>query len=468
MKDIFVLLVLLTAQATKVCSLPYEADSGGNCYDTTKEYLLDGTNLCCKKCPPGQRLKQKCTETTETVCEPCEAGLYLESWNYSPNCFRCRKCLSKKGLQYAQNCSSTTRSICECNPGRYCVVDCTECKKYKQCKAGYGVSQQGTAKSDVKCEPCENGSFSDTASYTDSCKPHTICNRRAVIRKGNATSDTVCEPLTSTKPDSKTVFTSTSTAATNPNLTTPPTDSIHSIRPPLLEDASSLPTTLQSTMEPYSQLVFAVVPCVTGALLLFIIPVLVFLCRRSRRNDPVPSKFDANGNCESADKISQESQLALYRSTEQQYLLEKGEASSDHSQSSNTTETRMEACSSHESTSQCASALSEPLPLLSNTEPAPPSIVRQSSSQPTSIISPVTTSPHVNVNITLHIGNGSCGTPTVVPADFLPAGNQLPFGEAEECFCSPQQEDGKRSVMSVEESAIYSNEDFLSQTLRAT
>lgn len=167
-------------------------------------------------------------------------------------------------------------------------------------------------------------------------------------------------------------------------------------------------------------------------------------------------------------QISQESQMTSYRTTEQQYLLEKGEASSDHSQSSNTTETRTEACSSHESTSQCASALSEPLPLLSNTEPAPPSIVRQSSSQPTSIISPVTTSPHVNVNITLHIGNGSCGTPTVVPADLLQAGSQLPFGEAEECICSPQQEDGKWSVMSVEENAIYSNEDFLSQTLRAT
>lgn len=31
----------------------------------------------------------------------------------------------------------------------------------------------GTADSDVKCEQCPDGTFSDTVSYTDPCRPHT-------------------------------------------------------------------------------------------------------------------------------------------------------------------------------------------------------------------------------------------------------------------------------------------------------
>lgn len=159
-------------------------------------------------------------------------------------------------------------------------------------------------------------------------------------------------------------------------------------------------------------------------------------------------------------------------SPEQQCLLEKGEAYSDHSQSSNNTETltRTNGCSSFESIDPLqstiplynpCSALSQPMALLSNVEPVTPqpSVQTQSSSQPTSpqIISPVTTSPHVNVNITFHIGNGTCGTPSVLPTDLMQGESKLPFGEEEESFSIPQQEAGKQSLMSVqEESASYS------------
>lgn len=149
--------------------------------------------------------------------------------------------------------------------------------------------------------------------------------------------------------------------------------------------------------------------------------------------------------------------------------------SSDYSQCNNNTETftRTEGSSSHESISPCpstvllknpSSALSGPLPLMSNTDPvtSQPSVLTQSSSQsssqPTSphIISPVTTSPHVNVNITFHIGNRSCGTPPVNPTDLIQAGCKLPLGQEEESFSIPQQEDGKQSLTSVQESSCYS------------
>lgn len=224
-------------------------------------------------------------------------------------------------------------------------------------------------------------------------------------------------------------------------------------------------------------------------------------------------KVDANGNCTTGDKVSlpllflffswislnivvalqnkteskhfnifprqinqdylEDAQVMSLKvtSSEQQCLLEKGEACSHQSQISCNTETltRTDDCSSYESISppqstialhNPRSALSEPMTLLSNAEPAPPqtSIPTQPSSQPTSpqIISPVTSSPHVNVNITFHIGHNSAGTPSVTPTDLGQADYHIPIAEEEESFSIPQQEAGKQSIMAVQESASYS------------
>lgn len=154
-------------------------------------------------------------------------------------------------------------------------------------------------------------------------------------------------------------------------------------------------------------------------------------------------------------------------SPEQRCLLVKGEACSDQSQSSSNTEasTRTDGCSSYESIGPLQStvalhdphcALSEPMPLLSNIDPVTPqiSIPTQYSSQPTSpqIIKPPTTSPQFNVNINIHIGNGTNGTTPVTPTDLMQVDSKLPFGEEEQFFSIPQQEAGKQSLTSVQES----------------
>lgn len=234
MKDILLLLVLLNAQTLKVCSQPYQADLDGNCLNSTTEYLLDGSNLCCKKCPPGQRLTQECSETTDTVCEQCSTGQYVESWNYVRNCFTCYKCKKAKGLQDARSCSSTARSKCVCQPGMYCIMEfgdpfCTECRKYKQCRLGSGVSVPGTVNKDVRCGRCPSGTFSDTVSSTGPCLPHTNCHGRVVVRNGNVTSDTMCGPEAfratlspqafTQGPHAELVFTMTSTVMSTVSVT---------------------------------------------------------------------------------------------------------------------------------------------------------------------------------------------------------------------------------------------------------
>ncbi|XP_026205790.1 tumor necrosis factor receptor superfamily member 1B isoform X2 [Anabas testudineus] len=412
----------------------------------------------------------------------------MEGWNYAQNCFSCTKCKSSKGLQYAQNCSATTRSRCTCRPGWYCTMDyqnpyCTSCEKYKICKVGFGVSIPGTNNSNVKCERCPDGTFSDTASFTDRCRRHTDCGSRAVVRKGNTTSDTVCEPVTSSTQGKELhtkfalTFASRMTTTLHSTSALELTGSTQSATNSVFNYSTKSPT--PDTGSDFQTA--AVISGVTAVLLLFFAVILLFLCTRTCKKDAdkFHPKVDANGNCESVDKINlgyvRETQLTSFAVTspEQQCLLERGEASSDYSQCSNNTETltRTEGSSSHESISPLqstvgfpnpSSALSEPMPLISNTDPVPlqPSVLTQSSSssQPTSpqIISPVTTSPHVNVNITFHIGNGSCGTAPVTPTDLIQAGCKLPLGQEEESFSIPQQEYGKQSLISVQETSSYS------------
>ncbi|XP_068172049.1 tumor necrosis factor receptor superfamily member 1B isoform X2 [Antennarius striatus] len=488
MKDIGVLLVLLSATAFLVGSLPYQADSSGKCLNAT-EYLVDDSNLCCKKCHRGQRLKIECSTTTETVCEPCPTGQYTEGKNYSPNCFSCKKCKSSKGLLYVQNCSTTTNSLCGCRPGMYCIMGfenpyCAECSKYTLCQAGYGVSASGTADSNVKCEPCPEGSFSDTASYTDRCRPHTSCQGRTVIRKGNTTSDTVCEPggfTSNAQPATKEIYTKFGLTALSTTLISisdskaahKPEDSTLSISLVAAESVSNHSTKIP----PPTTASVAVIASVSGVILVVITIILLYLRKTFWRKGAarLDHKVDANGNCETSDKINQDylgdTQLMsiTVTSPEQQCLLEKGENCSDQSQCSNNNEalTKTDGGSSNESIGPLQpisahvspqSVLSEPTTLLSNNEQLPlqSSIPTQSSSQPTSpqIISPTSTSPHVNVNITFHIGNGSSTTPTpsVIPTDILQMDPLLPLGEEEEAFSIPQQEAGKQSLLSVQES----------------
>ncbi|XP_071349636.1 tumor necrosis factor receptor superfamily member 1B [Trachinotus anak] len=485
MKEILVLLVLLSAQTSKVCSQPYKVDSDGRCRNSTSEYMPEGTKRCCKKCRPGERLIETCTETTDTVCKPCERDQHMEGWNFANNCFACEKCKSKKGLQHAQHCSPTTKARCKCMPGMYCMMGfddlhCTECRKYSLCKAGYGVSVPGTAKSDVKCEQCPDGTFSDKNSNTDRCQPHTNCHGSAVVRKGNTTSDNVCEhhdvttaqlQNTTQERDVGNVFTTTSTTRSRVLV-------ISDFTPPVLKELYHSTKSPIPHTEPDIKLA-AVIASIAGLILFFITIILVCFYKRVCKTGTgqFHPKVDANGNCESGDKLNQgylgETQMTPVKvySVEQQCLLGKGEAYSDHSQSSTNTETstRTDGCSSHESIgplqstialNNSYSALSEPMTLISNAEPVTPlpSVPSQPSSQPTSpqIISPVTSSPHVNVNITFHIGNGSCGTPSVMPTNLKETDCELPFGEEEGSFSVPQQEDGKQSLMSVQDSASYS------------
>lgn len=136
----------------------------------------------------------------------------------------------------------------------------------------------GTKNSNVKCKICSSGTFSDTESYTAPCLPHTewvkesqiciqlletlltmiflrffhSCGSRAVVRKGNTTSDTVCEPEAFTS----STHTSKNKLPVNPVMTTvittlyspsawEQTGSTQSVSEPVFNYSTKVPT--QST-----------------------------------------------------------------------------------------------------------------------------------------------------------------------------------------------------------------------------
>ncbi|XP_023555234.1 tumor necrosis factor receptor superfamily member 1B isoform X2 [Octodon degus] len=175
--------------------MPYTPEPGSSYPPKcrTREYYESTAGLCCSKCPPGQHLKALCTKTSDTLCAPCEDSTYTQIWNWVLTCFSCGAPCSLDQVE-TQACTPQRNRVCSCKPGRFCMLGmqdgCRQCRPLRKCSPGYGVVRLGTATSDVLCAACAPGTFSDTLSSTDACRPHRNCSTVAI--PGNATVDAVC------------------------------------------------------------------------------------------------------------------------------------------------------------------------------------------------------------------------------------------------------------------------------------
>ncbi|XP_077850487.1 tumor necrosis factor receptor superfamily member 1B isoform X1 [Macaca mulatta] len=180
----------------QVAFTPYAPEPGGTC--RLREYYDQTAQMCCSKCPPGQHAKVFCTKTSDTVCDSCEDSTYTQLWNWVPECLSCGSRCSSDQVE-TQACTREQNRICTCRPGWYCALSkqegCRLCAQLRKCRPGFGVARPGTETSDVVCKPCAPGTFSNTTSSTDICRPHQICHVVAI--PGNASMDAVC---TSTSP----------------------------------------------------------------------------------------------------------------------------------------------------------------------------------------------------------------------------------------------------------------------------
>ncbi|XP_015192688.2 tumor necrosis factor receptor superfamily member 1B isoform X1 [Lepisosteus oculatus] len=224
--------------------LPYPPDNRGQvCRNPEREYYRSMVHRCCSQCPPGTRLIEDCTETKDTVCQKCRNGSYTDRWHYHNNCFRCTKACYQ-GLEEVQPCTVTSPRKCVCKGG-YCSFtsssySCDTCSMYSSCPPGQGVSEKGTANSDVVCSPCPPGTFSATDSSTEICQPHTDCASHGTseLRAGTNSADAVCHPKMATTPPRAVA------AETLGNSVLHRMDAPFSARPPSLPH--SVPTTVQA------------------------------------------------------------------------------------------------------------------------------------------------------------------------------------------------------------------------------
>ncbi|XP_045863714.1 tumor necrosis factor receptor superfamily member 1B isoform X1 [Meles meles] len=179
------------AVPVQVPSLPYAPEPGRPC--RRREYFSKRAQMCCSMCAPGFHARSFCTNTSDTVCARCENSTYTQLWNWVPECLSCGSRCSADQVE-TQACTREQNRICTCRPGSYCTLPrqegCRLCAPLRRCRPGFGVYTPGTATSDVVCAPCAPGTFSNTTSSTDTCRPHQICSSVAI--PGNASMDAVC------------------------------------------------------------------------------------------------------------------------------------------------------------------------------------------------------------------------------------------------------------------------------------
>ncbi|NXE17960.1 TNR8 factor, partial [Ardeotis kori] len=173
--------------------------SSSHSCDTLENRFYDETSRsCCYRCPSGYIKKKRCPRNLDEDCMRCGPEQYLNEAFQKPRCDACVSCAKEFDLVEKEPCSFNSSRVCECRPGLFCrtpvLNTCIRCQQHTVCKPGFGVKVRGTSTTDVTCEKCPAGTFSDQNSSTDICKPHTNCAalNKIALRKGNATHDQVC------------------------------------------------------------------------------------------------------------------------------------------------------------------------------------------------------------------------------------------------------------------------------------
>ncbi|XP_026130931.1 tumor necrosis factor receptor superfamily member 5 [Carassius auratus] len=423
--------------------LPYE--SAGICNNASSEYYVKQQKLCCSRCKPGTHLVTKCTSNSDTICEPCQDGNYAETINHFPNCFSCRKCKDGKGLIYGRICSADTNAVCICKPGMYCSKlnyeeECEECKKYRPCKPGEYVADQGSPRSDVKCASCPPGKFSNH-SNAEQCEPHTECGGRSVLRLGNSTTDTMCE-MTS-PPPTTTTTTTTTTAPLRSSSKHPqpkqPRELLNQTKEPqhmdttfttsLSPPSSVAPSTLTIPNEirpPDSkEMIYYIVIVACVLVLLTLLAVMVIIACKLRKRNGLQRYHITDAN-----KMEQDASASS--TPDCQHLLPIDRCQKEPSMTSSDSQSQPD--SGHSSADWLERTSQESIPE-----------------------QPSVSSPMVNLSITatltcqLNPTTACCSIPLNTSARTPHVEAPVPLSQEEVCI-SCQQEDGKEALQSVQES----------------
>lgn len=147
---------------------------------------------CCSLCPPGQGQVKKCTNETDTKCQPCENGKSFSSSKYDTNpCKKCRTCRDME--RELSPCNTTHDAVCGCLLDFYFTEELKKCQLCDLCPYGSGAIVACSTNSNSVCRKCENGTFSDVKSATSTCRPCSVCSpTQFTIMDCTDQQDTIC------------------------------------------------------------------------------------------------------------------------------------------------------------------------------------------------------------------------------------------------------------------------------------
>ncbi|XP_014114642.1 PREDICTED: tumor necrosis factor receptor superfamily member 4 [Pseudopodoces humilis] len=134
-----------------------------------REHQYRFHDKCCSDCPPGQRMRRRCTAWADTECSPCQDG-YFSSQHHHGFCRSCTVCQTWRGSEEVKPCERSSDRRC-------------------QCRAGFAPS--GNAEGS-ECSRCPEGTFSRGGN--ENCQPWTNCSffGKSTLRAGSATEDALC------------------------------------------------------------------------------------------------------------------------------------------------------------------------------------------------------------------------------------------------------------------------------------
>ncbi|XP_042366314.1 tumor necrosis factor receptor superfamily member 11A [Plectropomus leopardus] len=179
--------VLITFYAQHVVSKSLQCD---------ETHYYKGSR-CCKRCRPGFRVFDDCTDSQETKCVKCGRGEYQPVWTDKTRCLQQKFCDPFKGFMERPE-NHEAEEPCRCRPGYQCsLINCEYCERIPTCSAGYGLEEDPESTNGRKtCVACKKGFFSADNS-DEQCKQWTNCKAegRSETKPGSAQADALCGPL---------------------------------------------------------------------------------------------------------------------------------------------------------------------------------------------------------------------------------------------------------------------------------
>ncbi|XP_051883683.1 tumor necrosis factor receptor superfamily member 6-like [Pristis pectinata] len=102
-----------------------------------EQYMSDDSTQCCSKCPPGTRLRESCTKTSNSSCVDCGNEEYTDVNNSLHYCLRCSRCQEGNGQEVEAKCNKTHNTKCHCMKNFFCKTPgkCNMCLPCKECNA---------------------------------------------------------------------------------------------------------------------------------------------------------------------------------------------------------------------------------------------------------------------------------------------------------------------------------------------